>query len=81
MRALGKTMRVDNVGGVMIPKELRDELDIKIGTEIEFVSENDSVILVKKKKKCSFCLDKNIEKEYKGKPICKECIQQIQNIK
>lgn len=40
-------MRVTSKGQVTIPKHVRDRLDIRAGTEVEFVTDDDGVRLVK----------------------------------
>ena len=48
MKATGVIRRIDNLGRIVIPKEIRKNLRIKNGENIEiFISENDNIILKK----------------------------------
>lgn len=47
MKDTGITRRIDEMGRIVIPKELRKTLKIKEGDPIEFYTENDKVIVKK----------------------------------
>ena len=47
MKNLGVVRRIDNLGRITIPNELREVLHIGIGTPIEFYADNESIVLKK----------------------------------
>ena len=47
MKNLGFVRKVDNLGRIVIPKEMRDVLHIGIGTPLEFYADNESIVLKK----------------------------------
>jgi len=75
--AVGVIRKVDNLGRVTVPKELRDYLEINIQDPIVIYAEGDSVILKKFQLECTFCGSTTNVKEYKGKNICSNCMEGI----
>jgi AbrB family looped-hinge helix DNA binding protein len=41
LRAVGIVRRIDELGRIVLPKELRDAMDIPVGTRLEFLSATD----------------------------------------
>jgi len=50
---LGIVRKMDELGRIVIPKELRDKYDLEEGTEIEIFAKDDEIIL--RKYKDTFC--------------------------
>ena len=48
MKATGIIRRIDNLGRIVIPKELRRTLHIKVGDPIEIFTADDGVIALRK---------------------------------
>ena len=77
MKSTGIVRRVDELGRIVIPMELRRTLDIAIKDALEIYVEGEQIILKKYEPTCIFCGEgKNIE-NYKGKNICKKCMEEI----
>ena len=55
MKATGIVRKVDELGRIVIPKELREVLDIDIRDPLEFFTEDTSIILKKYHPGCVFC--------------------------
>jgi transcriptional pleiotropic regulator of transition state genes len=74
MRSTGIVRKVDELGRVVIPIELRRNLDIEEKDGLEIFVENDRVILRKYEPACVFCgnFDKIIN--FMGKNVCNECL-------
>jgi transcriptional pleiotropic regulator of transition state genes len=74
IKSIGIVRKVDELGRVVIPIELRRTLDIEEKDGLEFFVEKDSVILRKYEPACVFCgnFDKIIN--FKGKNVCHECL-------
>ena len=72
---------LDNMGRVVIPKEIRKFLDMTEGVdEFEIYMQDDSIILKKHKPACVFCGAEENCIEFENQKICKNCIQKIQLI-
>lgn len=76
----GMIRRVDELGRVVIPIEIRNSLDIKERDPMEFHVENRKLILEKYEQGCIFCDSKDDLKEINGKMICKKCVSKIQEL-
>ena len=77
MKALGIVRKVDILGRIVIPKELRDALDIEDKDPLEIFVEDDRIILKKYNPSCIFCGSTTDVVLYKEKLICEECIKSI----
>lgn len=77
MKSTGIVRRVDELGRIVIPIELRRTLDIEIKDALEIYVDKDQIILKKYEPACIFCGNAREIKNYKGKNICKECLQEI----
>lgn len=74
MKSTGIVRKVDELGRIVLPIELRRSLDINEKDEIEIYVEGSSIILKKNENVCLFCQSKKNLKEFRGKCICEDCI-------
>ena len=79
MKLLGIVRKMDELGRVVIPKELRDVLSINIKDPVEIYGDGENIIVKKFSASCIFC--GNIQKAmlYKGKFVCDDCIDEIKD--
>lgn len=80
MKATGIVRRVDQLGRLVMPIELRRTLGIGIADPIEMFVDGENIILKKYQASCTFCDSTADIGEYKGKNICKNCMQEIRKI-
>jgi transcriptional pleiotropic regulator of transition state genes len=79
MKATGIVRKVDELGRIVIPIELRRTLDIAEKDALEIFVSEDTIILKKYEPACVFCGKlKNIT-TYKGKNICETCMEELKN--
>ena len=72
MRALGVVRKIDELGRVVIPVEVRRRFGIDVKDSVEiYIDDNDSIILKKYEPACIFCGDAKDVFNYNGKNICK----------
>lgn len=76
----GITRRVDNLGRIVIPKEMRDILGWNEGDKILIVIYKDVMLLRKANYNCQMCQGDKKLFEISGKWICKKCAKQITRI-
>lgn len=79
MKSTGIVRRVDELGRIVIPIELRRTLDIEIKDALEIYVDKDQIILKKYEPACIFCGNAREVVNYKGKNICKECLQELKD--
>lgn len=79
MKATGIVRKVDELGRIVLPIELRRTLDIAEKDELEIYVDGASIILSKYHSSCIFCGDKNAVADFKGKSVCLNCMKQLTN--
>ena len=82
MKSTGMIRKVDEMGRVVIPKEIRTHLNIENNVDsFEIYMEGDKVILQKYRPTCVFC-DSFIETvDFEDHTVCKKCIEKLYAIK
>ena len=77
MKSIGIVREIDQLGRIVIPKELRRVYDIKEGEHMEILTDGDTIILRKFSHSCAFCNDSDELVSYKGKFICQSCLDKL----
>ena len=77
MKSTGIVRRVDELGRVVIPIELRRTLDIAEKDALEIYVDGEQIILKKYEPACIFCGQAKDVIQYKGKNICTKCLDEI----
>ena len=77
MKSTGIVRKMDNLGRIVIPIELRRTLEIAERDPVEIYVEDDKIILKKYEPACVFCGDASDVVNYKGKNICKKCLDAL----
>lgn len=77
MQSIGVVRKVDELGRIVIPKELRRTLNIEEGDPLEIFVDGEEVILRKYEPGCVFCGNVKYVVEFKGKKVCTNCIKDI----
>lgn len=80
MKSTGIVRRVDELGRVVIPIELRNKFNISEKDPIEIYVDGSSIILKKYKQNCIFCGNTKKLVDYKGKLICNKCAKQLSDL-
>ena len=79
MKSTGLVRKVDELGRVVLPIELRRTLDIAEKDALEIYVDGSTIILKKYEPACIFCNDAKDVISYKGKNICQVCMQELKN--
>jgi looped-hinge helix DNA binding domain, AbrB family len=77
MKSTGIVRKVDELGRVVLPKELRGTLNIDEKDALEIFVDDDKVVLKKYDPDCIFCGNARNVVNFKGKNICPECREDI----
>ena len=80
MKSTGIIRKVDELGRVVIPIELRNTLKIAEKDPMEIFVEGTSIILKKHESNCVFCGNSKKLVDYKEKLVCEKCAKQISNL-
>lgn len=77
MKTLSFIRRVDNLGRIVIPVELRRALELEDGQEVELTLHAETLVLQKFEPGCLFCGALEELVVYEGKNICASCRQRL----
>lgn len=77
MKSTGIVRKVDELGRIVLPSELRKHMDIAERDALEFYIEGDTIILRKYEPACIFCGDARDVEHFKGKNVCKSCLREM----
>ncbi|RKD26630.1 transcriptional pleiotropic regulator of transition state genes [Caminicella sporogenes DSM 14501] len=80
MKSTGIVRKVDELGRVVIPIELRRTLNIGEKDALEIFVDGSQIILKKYEPACIFCGQAKDNINYKGKNICPSCIKEIEGL-
>lgn len=79
MKSTGIVRKVDELGRVVIPIELRRTLDIAEKDSLEIYVDGDKIILKKYEPACVFCGNAYNVENFRGKNVCRACIAAMQS--
>ncbi len=77
MKSTGIVRKLDELGRIVIPIELRRSLKINEKDPLEIFIENDNIILTKYADTCIFCGSAKTVKTYRKKQICNSCLKRL----
>ena len=80
MKSTGIVRKMDDLGRVVIPIELRRTLEIAEKDPLEIYVDGNMIILKKYEPACIFCGDAKDVVTYKGRNICANCLKDMQSL-
>lgn len=75
LKSTGIVRKIDDLGRIVLPAELRRTLDMSVQDSVEIYVETDHIVLKKHMPSCHFCGCCTDLKSLKGKYICSNCLQ------
>lgn len=69
--------RIDELGRIVLPVNLRREQDIDTNDAVEVYSDGEKIIVRKHIKSCVFCGAEENIRDINGKSVCRMCISEI----
>ena len=74
MKSIGIVRKIDGLGRIVVPKEMRTRLYIDEGDPVDISIENDTIMIRKSGSVCVFCGKGSMDMtEFRGRPICPQC--------
>lgn len=73
MKVLGIVRKVDELGRIVLPIELRKTYEVNVGDPLEIYTDGKRIILKKHAPECVFCGNAGDVVNFKGKNICVSC--------
>ena len=77
MKSTGVVRKVDELGRIVLPIEIRKILDINQKDAVEIFTDNDKIVLQKYQPACIFCSNADDVVYFNGKRICRECLNKM----
>ena len=77
MRSTGIVRKVDELGRVVLPVEIRRTLEIEEHDPLEIALEGDCILLRKFQPTCIFCGESKNVTAFHGKNICGACMREL----
>ena len=81
MKATGIVRKMDELGRIVLPIELRNRLEIGPKDPIEIFTDGDSIILKKYQPCCILCGSVSDNFLINEKRVCKKCIEELNSLK
>ncbi|MCY0881066.1 MAG: AbrB/MazE/SpoVT family DNA-binding domain-containing protein [Firmicutes bacterium] len=77
MKSTGIVRRVDELGRVVLPIELRRTLNISDKDSLEIYVDGEKIVLRKYEPACIFCGNAENVETFRGKNICHDCLKSL----
>ena len=81
MKATGIVRRIDELGRIVLPIDVRRTLCLNEKDPVEIFTDDDSIILKKFISTCVFCSNTENLISYNGSGVCRDCIDKISKLK
>ena len=79
MKSTGIVRKVDELGRIVLPIELRRTLDIAERDALEIYVDGSAIVLRKYRPSCVFCDSVKDVSVFKGKNICPKCLRELRS--
>ena len=80
MKSTGIVRRVDELGRIVLPIELRRTLDIGEKDALEIFVESSTIVLKKYRPTCIFCDSTRDICIFRGKNVCPKCLRELRAV-
>ena len=77
MKSTGVVRKIDELGRIVLPSELRRVFSIREGDELEISVNGEQIILQKRADLCLFCGAESPGIEYRDRRICENCAGEL----
>ncbi len=77
MKATGIVRKVDELGRIVLPIEIRRTFDIEIKDAVEIFVDDEYIVLKKYEPACIFCGNAKNVRQINNKNVCEDCIKRI----
>ena len=77
LKPVGNIKKVDKLGRILIPVNVRRMLGLSEGSQLEVLTDENSLVLRKYIPQCIFCANDEDLIDYKDSYICKRCLDEL----
>ena len=79
MKSTGIVRKIDELGRIVLPMEIRKVLDIQQRDSLEMFIDEEKIVLQKYQPSCIFCTQTENIVYFNGKRVCSACIEKMKN--
>lgn len=79
VKAIGMARKVDQLGRIVLPAELRRLFGIREGDLVEIFVEDNRIVLAKVEEQCVFCGSTTELREFNSKLVCMTCVEGLRS--
>ncbi len=80
MKTTGIVRNIDQLGRIVVPKEMCRTLGIASGDPVEISLEGKRIILQKREDTCTFCAGSDHTVPFGEKLVCRKCLAQLKDL-
>lgn len=77
MKPTGVVRKIDGLGRIALPSELRHTMEIKEKVSMEIFIEGEMIVFRKYEPVCIFCGHNKDLQQYHGRLVCHDCVKDI----
>ncbi|HOD93400.1 MAG TPA: AbrB/MazE/SpoVT family DNA-binding domain-containing protein [Clostridia bacterium] len=77
MKSAGVVRKIDELGRIVVPIELRKSLNIGKREAVEISLDNDCIMIKKFEPGCCFCGSTEDIQNFNGNKVCSECVEEL----
>lgn len=77
MKSIGMVRKIDELGRIVLPIELRRTLGIEEKDSLEIYADGSTIVLKKYRPGCVFCDNTDDVALFKGRSVCRHCVAQL----
>ena len=77
MKTTGVSRKVDDLGRIVLPAEIRRSFDIREGDHIDIAVDEQNIILSKRHNTCTFCGSAEGLRQFRSHPVCAPCLAEL----
>ncbi|MFP5224885.1 MAG: AbrB/MazE/SpoVT family DNA-binding domain-containing protein [Actinomycetota bacterium] len=76
----GVGRKVDDLGRLVLPAELRRSFDIREGDILDITIDGDNIVLAKRRDNCTFCGSRDALRKFREHQVCSLCLTELRRI-
>lgn len=80
MKSTGAVKKIDELGRIVLPKNVRVPMGMNTGDSVEIFTDGESIILKKFQRSCVFCGESENVVSFGEKRICAACLAEIKKL-
>ena len=80
MKSTGMVRKIDELGRIVIPSEIRQNMDLKVKDTVEIFTDENRIILQKYQPCCLFCNNADNVVYFQEKRLCRSCLEKLKTL-